>query len=144
MSADTLLSRLDRVRQTGADRWISRCPAHDDKGPSLSIRQTPERILIYCFAGCSAEDVLDAVGLRWTDLYPDLWTAANRGAAANPGRKWMDQFARRWNVDQLAVERRIIALAAEQIQRGEPLSIDDQVRVEIAAERLEAAGGDAA
>ena len=35
-----------------------RCPAHSDKTPSLSLRQGDRGILITCFAGCHAEDVL--------------------------------------------------------------------------------------
>ena len=37
MLADKLLSRVDGVRSTGQDRWQARCPAHDDKTPSLAI-----------------------------------------------------------------------------------------------------------
>jgi hypothetical protein len=35
-----------------------RCPAHNDQDPSLSIRQGHEGILVHCFAGCDASDVL--------------------------------------------------------------------------------------
>ena len=65
------LSRLQKVRKTGPDRWTACCPAHDDKGPSLSIKATSETILFHCFAGCSAEEVLGAVGMTFSDLYPD-------------------------------------------------------------------------
>lgn len=37
------------------------CPAHDDRTPSLSIRPGRTRLLLHCFAGCSAEDVLRAL-----------------------------------------------------------------------------------
>ena len=37
---------------------MCRCPAHDDRRPSLSIRQGDHGILVTCFAGCSREDVL--------------------------------------------------------------------------------------
>lgn len=72
MSGDALLSRLDGLRETGPSRWIAKCPSHDDRSPSLSIRELDDgRILIYCFAGCSALDVLDALGLMMSDLFPD-------------------------------------------------------------------------
>jgi hypothetical protein len=35
-----------------------RCPAHVDRTPSLSLRQGDRGILVTCFAGCEAEDVL--------------------------------------------------------------------------------------
>ena len=71
MSADILLARLERVRKRTGDQWSARCPAHDDKGPSLSVRELPDgRVLLYCFAGCDAGDVVAAVGLDLADLFP--------------------------------------------------------------------------
>jgi hypothetical protein len=72
MSASLLLDRLDRVKQTGLGRWVSRCPAHEDRSPSLSIREVDDgKVLIRCFAGCGAIDVLDALGLEWASLFPE-------------------------------------------------------------------------
>lgn len=49
---------------------MCKCPAHEDRGPSLSIREMDDgRVLIYCFAGCGAGDVLAAMGLRMSDLF---------------------------------------------------------------------------
>lgn len=47
-------------------RWtgrggLCRCPAHDDREPSLSVRPGRTRILLHCFAGCSAEDILQVL-----------------------------------------------------------------------------------
>jgi putative DNA primase/helicase len=47
---------------------VARCPAHDDKDPSLSVALRDGRLLIHCFAGCAPEAVLQAVGLTWKDL----------------------------------------------------------------------------
>ena len=71
MSAvSTLLDRLAGVKQTGTGKWISRCPAHEDRSPSLSIREMEDGpSLINCFGGCGAGDVLDAIGLRLSDLF---------------------------------------------------------------------------
>ena len=67
-----LINRLDKVRETGRDRYIAKCPAHDDGDPSLSIRQLPDsRILLRCFAGCGAVDILNSLGLNWQSLMPD-------------------------------------------------------------------------
>ena len=67
-----LLSRLDGVRRINDSRYIAKCPSHDDGDPSLSIRQLPDsRILIKCFAGCGALDVLESVSLDWGVLMPD-------------------------------------------------------------------------
>lgn len=72
MTAASLLDRLEGVRQTGTGRWIARCPAHEDRSPSLSIRETDDgRILVHDFAGCDVQSVLSAVGLSLSDLFPD-------------------------------------------------------------------------
>lgn len=71
MSADLLLSKLDGVKRTGQGRWIARCPAHADKRPSLSVRELDDgRVLVHDFAGCGAHEIVSAVGLQITDLFP--------------------------------------------------------------------------
>jgi hypothetical protein len=70
MSAATLLDRLEKVRQTAPGRWIARCPAHEDRAPSLSIREVDDgRVLVHDFGGCEVGDVLAAVGLSLSDLF---------------------------------------------------------------------------
>lgn len=71
MSADTILQHLEKVRRTGPGSWVACCRAHDDKSPSLTIRETGDgRVLVHCFGGCSVEEVLAAVGLTFADLFP--------------------------------------------------------------------------
>ena len=50
---------------------MARCPAHDDKTASLSISEGSDRkVLLHCHAGCIAESVCTACGLRFADLFP--------------------------------------------------------------------------
>jgi len=47
-------------------RWNGRyalvpCPAHEDRTPSLSIRQGRQSILVHCFAGCDGGEVMRAI-----------------------------------------------------------------------------------
>jgi len=70
MSAEELLSRLQQVRRNGSG-WIALCPAHDDRSPSLSVREGDGgRVLLHCHAGCTAEQVCAALGLTVRDLMP--------------------------------------------------------------------------
>ncbi len=69
LNADLLLERLDNVRPNGSGRWLARCPAHQDRTSSLSVRLADDRILVYCFAGCKTTDVLTAVNLELKDLF---------------------------------------------------------------------------
>ena len=68
-----MLQNLDKVKRTGPGRWLACCPSHEDRAPSLSIRETDDgRLLLHCFAGCHTESVIGALGLRWEDLMEDL------------------------------------------------------------------------
>lgn len=59
-------------REAGAG-WCCRCPAHDDRTPSLSIHAGDDgRALVNCHAGCTVDAVCGAIGLRPADLFiPD-------------------------------------------------------------------------
>ena len=41
--------------------WMACCPAHDDKHPSLSIRDSGDKVLVFCHAGCTQRDVITAL-----------------------------------------------------------------------------------
>ena len=72
MTAVALLDRLDGVKRVGVDRWLARCPAHNDMRPSTAVRELDDgRVLVHDFAGCSVEDVLVAVGLSFDALFPE-------------------------------------------------------------------------
>lgn len=52
-------------------QYTAHCPAHDDQDPSLSVSEGDDgRILINCHKGCSTENVLAALGLEMSDLFP--------------------------------------------------------------------------
>ncbi len=68
-ATERLLPLLENDRQIGPDRWIARCPAHDDRNPSLSITQVSDRALLKCWAGCEALEVVSAIGLSLADLF---------------------------------------------------------------------------
>ena len=72
MSVNKILERLETHRKTSANQWVAVCPSHNDRSPSLHVREKEDgRILIHCKAGCGANEVLDALGLRYSDLFPD-------------------------------------------------------------------------
>jgi putative DNA primase/helicase len=58
------------ARRSGTG-WIARCPAHEDKAPSLSLRVTETgRLLAYCHAGCSFRKIREALGLSGERFAP--------------------------------------------------------------------------
>jgi putative DNA primase/helicase len=62
MSAETIARALGGRRYGSG--FLVRCPAHDDRNPSLSLRDGKRRLLVCCFAGCEARDVLAALRAR--------------------------------------------------------------------------------
>ena len=128
---DTLLSRLQKVRPAGNNRWTACCPAHDDKTPSLTVTQARDKVLIHCFSGCLPEEVIAATGLSWGDMFEDEFQAANQGAVSS--RKNLPP------VDPLRVDENILLIAREALSKGDSLSVEDQARAELAYERVKGA-----
>ena len=68
--AELLLSKLPDAKRNGKE-WQARCPAHDDRQPSLSIAEGDNGgAVVNCHAGCTTEAVISAVGLTMADLMP--------------------------------------------------------------------------
>ena len=68
---DDILSRLKQVKATKPSHWQARCPSHQDHKPSLSITELDDgRVLLKCWAGCTAKEITNAVGLNMRSLYP--------------------------------------------------------------------------
>ena len=44
--------------------WMARCPAHDDREPSLSVRESDGKVLVRCHAGCDQRKVISALKER--------------------------------------------------------------------------------
>ena len=66
-----LLYKLEGLRKNGDGKWTARCPAHDDRTPSLNIRELDDgKVLLKCWAGCSIEAIVKALGLHLRDLFP--------------------------------------------------------------------------
>ncbi len=60
MIAETIARALGGHR-AGAG-WTARCPAHDDRTPSLSLTDTKDgKLLVRCHAGCDQKDVIAAL-----------------------------------------------------------------------------------
>ena len=134
MTTEALVLRLDRVRRASADRWVARCPAHDDRGPSLAIRELPDgRVLVHCFAGCTAHDVVSAAGLSLSDLFPPRPLDSHATKAERRPFPAIDVLR------CVAQEALIVAVAAMRLGRGEVMRDSDRDRLLVAVDRICAA-----
>jgi hypothetical protein len=63
--SSSTLNQRDILDRLGADpskaRGMVRCPAHEDRGPSLSWRWDGEKALLHCFRGCSFDEIRAAL-----------------------------------------------------------------------------------
>src|SRR5262245_59848234 len=134
MTADALLSRLDRVQRMSAESWTARCPAHDDHGPSLAVRELPDgRVLVHCFAGCSADEIVAAAGITFADLFP------LRPIPAHVSKRERRPFPALDVLRCIAQEALVVAVAAMRLAGGHPISPEDRKRLLVASERITAA-----
>lgn len=137
MIADRLISRLDHVRETGPDRWIARCPAHEDRSPSLAIREMDDRLLLHCFAGCSVNEVVAVVGLSISDLFPEIITLEGNRPLRRP-------FPAEDILRCVSSEAMLVQFCATDLAAGQTLTPADLERLNVAATRIRAgmlAGG---
>jgi hypothetical protein len=120
-AGDLVLDRLERVKAQAGGGWIARCPAHEDRSPSLKIDEGDDgRVLLKCFAGCSYESILAAINLDPRDLHPEgeggsSIPSGNTSTGQHPGctlaqfsaaKRLPDDFLRSSGVDELTYMRR--------------------------------------
>ena len=78
---ERVLDSLDNVYSTSRYQYRAKCPVHqkaNSRSRTLSIKEeTDGHVLLNCFAGCDYAEVLDAIGLKKCDLYPNDGFIAN-------------------------------------------------------------------
>jgi hypothetical protein len=124
---DLLLPSLEGVRRTGHGKYVARCPAHGDKHPSLAIRETDDGVLLlHCFAGCSTDEVVGAVGIALSDLFPQRESTGRRSERR--------PFSANDLLTLAAWESLLASVIANDIAQG---IVNDKERLLIAAGRLQ-------
>ena len=116
-----LLNLLHGVKQTGPHSWLARCPNHEDRVASLSIRDADDgRILLHCFAGCAAHEVMGALGLTMTDLFPK--------PIYHRGRPLPSRITHADALKAVSREAGVIAMMASDLAEGKSVDADRAAR----------------
>jgi hypothetical protein len=140
---DLLLGQLDRIKQTGPVTWLASCPTanhkHGDRSRGLSIREGDDgRVLVHCHAGCAVHEVVAALGLELSDLFPqrriDYPHHAPKGGFTGRNRikriPWRDLF------EAIHRDLTVCSLAFTDLAKGKSFSQSDAATISCLADHL--------
>jgi hypothetical protein len=135
LKAEAFLARCNKVKTTGHGTWLACCPGHADKRPSMTVRELEDgRVLVHCFSGCDVGQILAAVGMEITDLFPDRDYGPM--PRLRPPRR---AFPAADVLEAIANEMRVACLIASSMHQGQSISKEDYARLWLAMERIETA-----
>ena len=140
---DKVLDLLDRVKATGPDTWLASCPTsahkHGDRSRGLSVREGDDsRVLIHCHAGCPVHEVIAALGLELSDLFPARQIeyphhAPHKGIIGRGRIKripWRDLF------EGIQRDLTVCSLAFSDLAKGKTFSQSDAITIARLADHL--------
>lgn len=92
MLLNEFLLKFKNVKQVSPTEYEALCPAHGDKHPSLHISEGEDgKILINCKAGCTAEEIVAALDLEMSDLFPASENTKTEKAVASREHIYVDK-----------------------------------------------------
>ena len=133
-----LLLRLDGVQPSGRG-FRSRCPACGGQARKVSIIEADDgRILLHCFGGCAAAELLTSIGLSMSDLFPVRLRPETPEERRSLRRYWR---ASQWDaaLEILDFEATIVLIAAGRLGVCQRLTAEDGQRLSEAKARIEQA-----
>lgn len=134
---EKMLGMLTKVKGRNGS-WTACCPAHNDKGPSLAIREADDgRVLIHCFAGCETLSVVQALGMDMTDLFPPDNKRREYPVEGKP--KMKSAFYASDLMRIISFEALVVAICAYDMSQGKKLSEADRERLKVSQQRIEEA-----
>ena len=126
MNIDEFLMNFEKVKKTGHNQWVARSPCRNDRTPSLAIRWEDGKILLHDFGGSSPMEILDAIGLKFEDLFDDNkeYTKVKRS------------FSPMTVLETIVNETLLVSIAALELSQGKELSQIDRDRLLIASRKI--------
>ena len=132
---EIILNRLDGVRKS-LRGFTAKCPAHADRTASLSISEADTgNALIHCFAGCPVVDVLQAIGLELSALYPKRISVEMTPQERSQARQWARLARFDAAINALILELEVVIIGARKAIAG-TLTFEDLERMVVALQRF--------
>ena len=130
MRAETIARALGGQKAGGG--WTARCPAHDDRNPSLSIRDVNGKVLVRCHAGCEQTHVIAALRGRglWTESgsRSPSWIAPRKPVERKPDRDDAKRTRAALAIWQSAKPGQATPIETYLVSRGIQLPAPDSLR----------------
>jgi len=131
---ERLLSRLEKVKGRNGS-WTACCPAHNDKSPSLAVREGEDgRVLIHCFGGCETINVIQALGMDMNDLFPPRreWSGETHTTKPMKPAFYASDLLR-----IISFECLVVSICAYDMSHGKKILEQDMDRLKLAQQRIE-------
>ena len=131
MIAD-ILPRLDRVKETKQGQWLACCPAHQDREPSLALKELSDgMVMLHCWSGCDAREIVNAIGLDMRSLYPPM----QESIQGRNVKQAMPSWKRQQFVDLFNFERLVANIFRADVKANR-FKVNDLNRFFVACERM--------
>jgi hypothetical protein len=132
---ELIVQRLEGVKSEGKG-YRALCPACGGQSRKLTIVEGDDgRALINCFGCRDTRAVLDAIGLKWADVFPfRAWPESPEDK--RKASQAMRQTGWRSALGVLDYEATLVCIASGQMLSGEPLSNEDHDRLLLASNRI--------
>lgn len=122
MTAETILKKFSKVRNSGQDKWRVQCPVHNGKDFNMSIKECQDgTVLAHCFVcGADGPKLVEALGLPLSEIFP-------------PDSQYIRPvFSKKMQHE--ALEDEIVLSIAGETRK---LTLEDKRRIRLAKARLE-------
>ncbi len=127
LTAEIIAAGLLKAKRVGASKYVACCPAHDDRTPSLSIKESRTgQALVHCFAGCSQDEVISAL--------------RNLGLWAKPSPVRIDYLRHQSIKEKIRFEQLLLATATAEAREGRVHTEFERARIRRAIEFIEKHG----
>lgn len=122
MTVQTILNRLDKVRNSGQDKWRIPCPVHNGKDFNMSIKECSDgTVLAHCFVcGADGPALCEALGLPLAEIFP-------------PDNNYVRPVVTKKMQQEALEDEFVISIASQQRK----LTLEDKRRLRLAKARLE-------
>lgn len=97
LDAAAVADMLEQPRRASGG-WMARCPSHEDRSPSLSIKDGKTATLVSCHAGCTTNDICAALGIHVSQLFHDY--SSNGRGTTSIDLKFRELLAQQRNKDK--------------------------------------------